>query len=701
MLKFIKKNFSSNIKQLENKSNKYVEILIDNNEISKYRLANFIRNRYNLKWDIIQKAIRKKDIFIVRQDNVIRKLDEKLEINDKIFICKYTLNIFDKRNSNEITNNKFNDKTEIKSLTNQAEKKSINDNLNQNSTNREIASIQENSNDVGKMKIKNPDKSEKEINHLKNSGLKINNEFIDENFNRNEDFSEENKFLLELFKGMLLYASNLFFIVDKKYNIASQKGSYLKFSVDDCLKVLNQINPNNNLKLVHRLDRNVSGLMLIGNNLDFVRKIGADMKESRISKTYVCLCQNVPSYFKEMIGEKRIHISRTEHLKESLTGNIFSDESCENFTILTKSGYSFERNPLLNEKINNGDKNFENKEFQLKKLTNFAYNKILSEKISKDNHSNSVGLENNKDTFNMQGIFRITHFIFKDIGEGKGNNFIAFEIDNIENYDEETIMKFNKFLERTKLISKRKENVESNQKETFKDSSIINKQDDFKSLKDLMKKQMKINKKEKTKLRDLKDKSYNEDEFYTVVAYELISGKKHQIRKHMSKSFFTPIFNDDDYFFDTNLSYVAYKSYLSQLEINKKENSLQDNYLNSNKVQINSEDIPKENKIPIKKKNLLGRLEKDDLYQRFNIDDFYNGILLNSFQIKINNDTFSDLKSEKVEYYDKNKLIILRSENELIYQKRFLSNNFKIFFDGIGLSYVDDYFSKIRKKNLI
>jgi hypothetical protein len=36
-------------------------------------------------------------------------------------------------------------------------------------------------------------------------------------------------------------------------------------------------------------------------------------------------------------------------------------------------------------------------------------------------------------------------------------------------------------------------------------------------------------------------------ECYSVIKYELISGKKHQIRKHMTKCFFSPIFNDDEY----------------------------------------------------------------------------------------------------------------------------------------------------------
>jgi len=714
MLKIFRKNFSSNLATLENKANKYVEVKIDNDEISKYRLANFIRNKYDLKWDIIQKGIRKKDIFIVRQDNIIRKCDEKLELNDKIYICKYTLNIFDKKIQEENPNLISHHNEKIKLGKNQSKKLLTNKNIFENKSIPESNLEEDKSNKIEKISS-NP--AEKPNIYIENPN-KVNLEFIEENFKKNDDLTPENKFLLDLFKGMVIYASNLFFIIDKKYNIASQRGTYLKFSVDDCLKMLNQINPNNNLKLVHRLDRNVSGLMMIGNNLDFVRKIGEEMKESKISKTYVCLCQNIPAYFKELINEKRINILRAEHFKESLTGNIFSDETCENFTLLTKNGYSFERNPELSEnnkiedsKENNtnlqkfrNNKEQEIKEFKLKKLTNFAYNKILSEKISKENlNLNDENANDDKNKFNMQGIFRITHFIFKDIGEGKGNNFIAFEMDKIDMYDEETILKFDKFLERVKLnsVSGKKELEEISQKESKREIEIISKQDDSKSLKDLMKKQMKINKKEKAKLKELKVKTNNEDEFYTVVAYELISGKKHQIRKHMSKSFFTPIFNDEDYFFDTNLSYIAYKYYISEIEKQNKEDSL---IKNDNNVNNNEQDFgehSKEDPKTIKKLNFLSKLDKDDFYKRFNIDDLSKGIFLNSFQIKINNENFTGLKSEKAQFYDKNKLLILKNNNEMIYQKRSLSSNFQMLFDAMGLSYVNDYFCNIRKNNLI
>jgi len=711
MLKILKKNFSYILLKLENKTNKYIEIKIDNKENSKYRLANFIRNKYNLKWDIIQKSIRKKDIFIVRDNQIILKSDEKLKFDDKIFICKFTLNIFEKNNQekNQIINK--NEK-----ISNVYKKNESYDDFNHDLKNKEqilsskdpIPKINKfNSNNQIHDNIYPPELSInfEEKNFVSKNSNNFSN-FIEDNFDQIENLNEEKKFLIDLFKGMVLYASNLYFIIDKKYNIASQRGTYLKFSIDDCLKILNEINRNNNLKLVHRLDRNVSGLMILGNDLDFVRKISEDMKESKISKTYVCICQNVPRYFKELVNENRINLSRPDHLKESLEGNVFSNEFCDNFSILTKSGYLFERNNEIIYKSkehfiqNNAEtKTTESegfKEFNLKKLNNFTYNKLFSDKISKIRQEKRFqDIKNNY--YEMQGVFRITHLIFKDIGEGKGNNFVAFEIDKAQHYDEETIEKFNKFLERLKINLKSKNILpksNSNNKENCKTDDLINNNDQNMSLKDLMKKQIKISKKNKENSKQQNYSLSNDDEFYTIVTYELISGKKHQIRKHMSKTFFTPIFNDEVYFFNSNNSYIAYKNFFEEIEKQKKEifqNKLKLD-LNNKEFEINHQD----NKGEFKKQIFLNNIAQKDLYERYEIDDLSKGILLNSFQIKINiND--NELETEKINFCDKNKLLVFKKNNEKIFQKKFLSYNFRILLNTMGLSHINEYFSTVNK----
>ena len=67
------------------------------------------------------------------------------------------------------------------------------------------------------------------------------------------------------------------------------------------------INHNNNsdLKLIHRLDKNVTGLMIVGKDIDFVRKVGDDMKNSKIDKIYLTMTQNIPIYLKHIISQNK------------------------------------------------------------------------------------------------------------------------------------------------------------------------------------------------------------------------------------------------------------------------------------------------------------------------------------------------------------------------------------------------------------
>ena len=63
-----------------------------------------------------------------------------------------------------------------------------------------------------------------------------------------------------------------------------------------------------------------------------------------------------------------------------------------------------------------------------------------------------------------------------------------------------------------------------------------------------------------------KDSNYkiaSDFECYSIVEYELVSGKKHQIRKHMTKCFFSPIFNDEEYMFDKESSPELYKLFFT------------------------------------------------------------------------------------------------------------------------------------------
>lgn len=279
------------------------------------------------------------------------------------------------------------------------------------------------------------------------------------------------KNLENLFYSMIVLQSKELMIINKMTNLACQDGTMLKFSIDTMLSILNT-NPNSefNLKLIHRLDKNVSGLMLIGNQIDTVRKFGDIIKNSQMEKNYLTMVQGLPMFLKYMLREIKLNVNNTDHFLNSMKGYIKSTEECDEFLIELDNKIDFSLDS------NRGD-------FRLIKNTSRAATK-------------------DKGIYNMLGKFKISHLIFYDNSK---KEFKSFSMHHEEftkySYEDLTVLK------------------------SYIDEIDRNPGDD------------KFNTKENI-------------ECYSLVVYELVSGKKHQIRKHMSKCFFTPIVKDQDYMFN-------------------------------------------------------------------------------------------------------------------------------------------------------
>ena len=91
----------------------------------------------------------------------------------------------------------------------------------------------------------------------------------------------------------LLYSSNEFIAIDKPSGIAVQGGSKISLSIDDALAYLNQ-DDHSEYKLVHRLDKDTSGILLIANGHDSAAKLGLAFQDSLVQKTYVAITSGVP-----------------------------------------------------------------------------------------------------------------------------------------------------------------------------------------------------------------------------------------------------------------------------------------------------------------------------------------------------------------------------------------------------------------------
>ena len=105
-------------------------------------------------------------------------------------------------------------------------------------------------------------------------------------FNRKVDISNE---VLKKFNKSIIFQNNNFMIINKWSSIATQSGSKIKISIDDIIK---KISPN--YKLVHRLDKDTSGLLIIAKNRSSAKGFGNLFKLRLINKTYIAVCEGIP-----------------------------------------------------------------------------------------------------------------------------------------------------------------------------------------------------------------------------------------------------------------------------------------------------------------------------------------------------------------------------------------------------------------------
>ncbi len=95
--------------------------------------------------------------------------------------------------------------------------------------------------------------------------------------------------ILKEFNKSIIYQNSDFIIINKWTGISTQEGSKNQISIDDIIKNLSK-----HYNLVHRLDKETSGLLIIAKNLKATRLFGKLLKEQKIDKIYISLCHGIP-----------------------------------------------------------------------------------------------------------------------------------------------------------------------------------------------------------------------------------------------------------------------------------------------------------------------------------------------------------------------------------------------------------------------
>ena len=129
-------------------------------------------------------------------------------------------------------------------------------------------------------------------------------------FKKNIKISNE---ILAIFKRSIIFENNDFIVLNKWSQIATQGGSKIITSIDHIIK-----NINTQYRLVHRLDKETSGLLLIAKNLNYAKKLSSLFKQKEIIKFYIALCEGNP---KNNYSQVKLEIKNKKFKSENTLTN--------------------------------------------------------------------------------------------------------------------------------------------------------------------------------------------------------------------------------------------------------------------------------------------------------------------------------------------------------------------------------------------
>lgn len=142
-----------------------------------------------------------------------------------------------------------------------------------------------------------------------------------------------NENIANSFKKLIIFENEHFIAINKPDHIAVQLGSGLNFSIETMMKIYSQctnetLGSNLLLRIVHRLDKDTSGVLLIAKNLEATRIITNGFKNKKIQKIYYAIVngtpQNKSGTIKNFLTKKKV--SNEEIIVVSDHGNYAATE---------------------------------------------------------------------------------------------------------------------------------------------------------------------------------------------------------------------------------------------------------------------------------------------------------------------------------------------------------------------------------------
>ncbi|WP_353274755.1 RluA family pseudouridine synthase [Wolbachia endosymbiont (group A) of Ennomos erosarius] len=110
-----------------------------------------------------------------------------------------------------------------------------------------------------------------------------------ENANSDRKYNEK---LVNLLRENILYEDEYILAINKPAGVIVQGGVKVKISISD---LLDQIREGETFKIVHRLDRDTSGVIIFARNANVARYLMEEFKGRRVKKIYLALTSGITS----------------------------------------------------------------------------------------------------------------------------------------------------------------------------------------------------------------------------------------------------------------------------------------------------------------------------------------------------------------------------------------------------------------------
>ncbi len=223
------------------------------------------------------------------------------------------------------------------------------------------------------------------------------------------------EFYKNLFNKICIKNTKHYIALNKPNGLAVQGGTSQKYHIDEMFKYL--FEDHNIPKLVHRIDKDTSGLLLLATNQSSAKQLTSNFREKQIIKTYLALVSpcpksnmdilNLPLHKSGFREKQKIEVNFLKG-KNAVTQYKVIDKNSDNFALLAlypKTGRTHQirvhlnyiNSPIVGDKKYNGlnrSKFYENKTFRHKKIINSSNETLLTKNLQL--HAYSIRMPSNE-----------------------------------------------------------------------------------------------------------------------------------------------------------------------------------------------------------------------------------------------------------------------------------------------------------------